>query len=104
MPSQAFEAAARRLSCKVIVTRDGRLVITITVAEPFDFGPPATLVLVLADGSRREAKVDTTLSTAAASALPGQVLRLVAEPDGPLAAPVMSVELGPNLVVDVDNG
>jgi hypothetical protein len=104
-PLGPHEQPVLRLSGKLTVTRDGRLVVTIAVARPFAFSPPATVVLVLEAGSRHEAKVDAKLSSAPCEAQPGQVLRVVVEPGTvALFARVRSLELAPDVVIDVDNG
>ena len=85
---------AIELQGRVTLHQDHRLVITLDVSEPLSFVPPQVVTLIFADGTEQLARVDAKLSSAAASAAPGQALRLVLELGAPLATLPLRIALG----------
>jgi hypothetical protein len=86
----------RTLTARVVLERDGKLVLELELDEALAWDPPDEVTLLLADGTGRIARVVKEQSTGAASLPAGTTLRLVLSCGEPaLAAPVVRVEVDP---------
>ena len=62
---------------RIVLERDGELVVEIDVTEPVTWSPPLEVTLVASDGRRATASVDARRTTAAAELARGATIRLV---------------------------
>ena len=82
---------------RIVQRRDDRLVLERDTNRRRIWRLPATVVIVLANGERVTATVDTTSSTAAGTMARGATVRLVLRLDAPLAAEPTHIEMAPEV-------
>jgi Ca-activated chloride channel family protein len=97
----ASEPARRRLRGRRLVAKGRKLVLEAEVAGAFAWSAEGEVEIVLKDGRRLRASVDFAATTRAGTIADGLVVRLALVLPAEVAADVVAVELGEDLVIEV---
>jgi Ca-activated chloride channel family protein len=98
---QAPEPGRRRLRGRLLVAKGRKLVLEVEVAGAFAWSAEGEVEIVLKDGRRLRASVDPAATTRAGTIADGLVVRLALDLPTEVAADVVAVELGEDLVIEV---